>query len=125
MAGLTLDTGALIALERGDTRLQALLDEAHTCAADLVVPAGVVAQAWRDGTRQARLARFLRLPMVVVVALDEPEARTVGALCGRTSTADVVDASVVICARARRQAVLSSDPHDLAALDPALRIIPL
>lgn len=125
MAGLTLDTGALIALERGDTRLQALLDEAHTYAADLVVPAGVVAQAWRDGTRPARLARFLRLPMVVVVPLDEPEARAVGALCGRTSTADVVDASVVICARARRQAVLSSDPHDLAALGPALRIIAL
>ena len=125
MAGVTLDTGALIAIERGDPRLQALLDEAHAADADLAVPAGVVAQAWRDGTRQARLARFLGLATVTVVPLAEPEARAAGALCGRVGTADIVDASVVICARDRRHAVISSDPDDLAALDPTLRIFAL
>jgi hypothetical protein len=85
----------------------------------------VVAQAWRGGSRQARLARFLRLATVTVVPLDEPEARAAGALCGNASTADVVDASVVICALARDHAVLSSDPEDLAALDPTLRIVAL
>lgn len=125
MAGVTLDIGALIAIERGDRRLQALLGEAHAAGADLTVPAGVVAQPWRGGTRQARLARVLRLASVTVVPFDEPEARAAGALCGHTSTADIVDASVVICARDRDQAVITSDPDDLAALDPTLRIVVL
>jgi len=125
VAGVTLDTGALIAIERGDPRLQALLDEAHAAGADLAVPAGVVAQAWRGGTRQARLARFLRLATVTVIPLDDPGARAAGALCGHASTSDVVDASVVICARDRDHAVISSDPGDLAALDPTLRIVAL
>lgn len=122
MPGVTLDTGALIAIERGDRRLQALLDEASASGAELAVPAGVVAQAWRGGSRQARLAHFLRLPAVAVIALDEPEARAAGALCGQAKTTDVIDASVVICARSRDHTVVSSDPDDLAALDPALRI---
>ena len=125
MAGATLDTGALIAIERGDPRLQALLDEAHAAAAELAVPAGVIAQSWRGGTRQARLARFLRLATVTVVPLDEPQARAAGVLCARAGTADIVDASVVICARDRGHAVISSDPHDLTALDPSLPIVAL
>jgi predicted nucleic acid-binding protein len=113
----------LIAIERGDPRLQALLDEAHAAGAELAVPAGVVAQSWRGGTRQARLARFLRL--ATVVPLDEPQARVAGVLCGRAGTADIVDSSVVICARERGHAVITSDPNDLAALDQTLRIVAL
>jgi hypothetical protein len=78
--GVTLDTGALIAIDRGDRRLQALLDEAGAAGAELAVPAGVIAQAWRGSARQARLARFLALSTVTVVALDEPEARASGTL---------------------------------------------
>ncbi len=122
---MTLDTGALIAIERGDRRLQALLDEASATGSDLTVPAGVIAQAWRGALRQARLARFLALSSVTVVVLDEPEARAAGALCGSAGTADVVDASVVICARARGHAVVTGDPDDLAALDPTLRLVTL
>lgn len=125
MPGVTLDAGALIALERGDRRLQALLDEASGAGAELAVPAGVIAQAWRGSSRQARLARFLALEMVTTVALDGPEARAIGALCGVAGTADVIDASVVVCARARGHAVVTGDPDDLAALDPALRLVPL
>ena len=125
MPGVTLDTGALIAIERGDRRLQALLDEASAASADIAVPAGVVAQAWRGSLRQARLARFLALHTVTTVPLDEPEARATGALCGAAGTSDVVDASVVICARARGHAVVTGDPDDLAALDPVLRLVKL
>ena len=125
MAGVTFDTGALIAIERGAPPLQALLAEAHVAGDGLAVPAGVLAQAWRGGTRQARLARFLRLATVTVVPLDEPEASAAGALCRHAGTADVVDASVVICARDRDHAVISSDPRDLAALEPTLRIVAL
>lgn len=125
MPGATLDTGALIAIERGDPRLPALLDEANAAGADLAVPVGVIAQAWRGSQRQARLARLLAQSTVTTVPLDEPEAKAASALCGRTGTSDIVDASIVICARARARghAVLTGDPDDLAALDPALRIV--
>lgn len=125
MPGVTLDTGALIAIERGDRRMQALLDEAAFAGADIAIPAGVIAQAWRGSARQARLARFLGLGTVTTVVLDDLEARASGALCGITGTSDVVDASVVICARARGHAAVTGDPDDLAALDPALRLITL
>ena len=125
MPGATLDTGALIAIDRGDPRLQALLDEATAAGADIAVPAGVIAQAWRGSPRQARLARLLALSAVTTVPLDEPEARATGVLCGRTGTSDVVDASVVICARARGHAVVTGDPDDLAALDRFLRLVRL
>ncbi|MGH3851464.1 MAG: hypothetical protein ACRDRT_17525, partial [Pseudonocardiaceae bacterium] len=101
MAGVTLDTGALIAIERGSPRMQALLDEAWASASTIVVPAGVVAQAWRGQAKQARLALFLRQAVTEIAVLDEASARAVGVLCGRAGTSDIVDASVVLCARQR------------------------
>lgn len=103
--------------------MQALLDEAGAAGAEIAVPAGVTAQAWRGSVRQARLARFLALGIVESVPLDEPEARASGALCAHSGTADVIDASVVVCARARGHAVVSSDRDDLERLDPDLRVI--
>lgn len=103
--------------------MQALIDEAVAAGADLAVPAAVLGQAWRGTQRQALLARFLRLAIVDVVALDEPAARTAGVLCGRAGTDDIVDASVVVCARLRRHSVVTSDPSDLARLDADLRLL--
>ena len=45
VAGLTLDAGALLALERGDGRVRALLRWASEVGTALDVPAGVVARA--------------------------------------------------------------------------------
>jgi len=45
VAGLTLDAGALLALERGDARVRALLRRASEVGTALDVPAGVVARA--------------------------------------------------------------------------------
>jgi hypothetical protein len=59
MSGLTLDTGALIAFDRNDRRVVALIARAVTHGLSLAVPAGVVGQVWRDGRRQARLSRLL------------------------------------------------------------------
>ncbi len=59
-SGVVLDTGALIALDRGDGRMIALLDRALSRRRTFRIPAGVVGQAWRDGRTQATLARFLR-----------------------------------------------------------------
>lgn len=123
--GITLDTGALIAIERGQRRMVALLDEALGAGAVIAVPVGVVARAWRGSSRQARLARFLSLGAVEEVVLDSASARAAGTLCGRAGTADVIDASVVLCARARGHAVLTDDERDLGRLDPTLRLIAL
>ncbi len=103
MTGFTLDTGALIALERGEGRITALLDRALAMPdAVLHIPAGVLAQAFRGGPRQARLARLLRHPQTSVVPLDAALAQVVGVLLGARGADDVVDASVVICARRYR-----------------------
>jgi predicted nucleic acid-binding protein len=119
-AALILDAGALIAYERGDHRVAELLDGAERRGVGVSVPAGVLAQVWRDGARQARLARFVGSEDVAVVPLDHPTARAIGGLCASTGAADVVDASVVIAARATGGLVLTSDPGDLRRLDPTL-----
>ena len=121
MTGFTLDTGALIALERGERRVTALLNHALAMPeAVLHVPAAVLAQAFRGGPRQARLARLLGLPQIKIVPLDTATAQVVGLLLGARGGEDVVDACVVVCARRYRQPVVTGDRHDLQRLDPKL-----
>lgn len=120
MRGLTLDTGALIAFERNDRRVVTLLLRALQNGLAVAVPAGVVSQAWRDGKRQVPLVRLLGSHLVEIEPLDDRRARAAGQLCGVTGTSDVVDASVVLCARARGQAVMTADVDDLRRLDPTL-----
>ena len=124
-AGLVLDAGALIALDRGDKRMIALLHRALAQGRAFRVPAGVVGQAWRDGRIQVTLARFLRSQEVEIIPLDEQLARSCGELCGAANSPDVIDASVVIIARERRDPIVTSDPNDLRRLDPAAPIIPV
>ena len=101
----------------------ALIVVARQDRTKLVVPAGVVAQVWRDGRTQARLARLLGSDTVEVDALTDQRARAAGQLCGVAKTTDIVDASVVLCARERGGGVITSDAGDLLALDPTLRVI--
>ena len=122
-AGITLDTGALIALDRGDKRMIALLDQALAQGRTFRVPSGVLGQAWRNGRVQVTLARFLRSEEVEIVPLDEQFARSCGELCGATNTSDIIDASVVILARERRDPIVTGDPNDLRRLDAAATII--
>lgn len=124
-ATITLDTGALIALDRGDKRIIALFDRALAQGRMFQVPSAVLGQAWRNGRVQVTLARFLRSDEVEVIPLDEQLARACGELCGATDTSDIVDASVVILARQRGGPIVTSDPNDLRRLDPAATIIPV
>lgn len=123
MLGFTLDTGALIALERKDERMKALLARvlAHP-EAIIHIPGGVVAQAFRDGSKQVRLVRLLKETQARVVALDQDTARAVGILLGLRGTNDVVDASVVMCARRYDQPVVTGDPDDLRRLDASVEL---
>jgi hypothetical protein len=118
LPGLTLDAGALVAFDRNDRRVVAMIARAIAHGLPLAAPVGAVAQVWRNGRRQARLARLLGAHEIEIVPLDDQGAREAGQLCGIRGTADVIGASVVLCARARGHRVLTSDPDDLRRLDP-------
>ena len=123
MSGVTFDAGALIAFEKNDRRVVAVVARALERGLLIAVPAGVVGQVWRDGRRQVRLVRLLRSEVVVVEPLDDERARAAGQLCGVRGTSDVIDASVVLCARSHQHAVMTSDAGDLHRLDPKLPVI--
>lgn len=120
---LVLDAGALIAVERTDRPTLTVMEAARRQGRELVVPAGVVAQVWRGGPRQARLARFLAARGVEVEALTDAAAKASGVVCGRAGTADIVDASVVVAARRHQATVVSSDRADLELLDPDIAVV--
>lgn len=125
MSGLTLDTGALIAAERGDLRVIALLARAAGRRLAVAIPSGALAQVWRADPRQHRLHLLLSDDRVEVPPLDRDEALAVGAICARARTSDVVDASVASCARRRHHTVVTADPDDIHRLDPTLNLIPV
>ena len=121
--GLTLDTGALVAIELGDPRMRALLSQAVEQGIAVHVPSGVVAQAWRGGACQARVARLLNSTTVQVPALDALNARAVGYLSGTSGHDDVVDVQVMFDARLHGHRVVTSDPADLGGIDPSIVLI--
>lgn len=121
--GVTLDAGALIALDRDDRRVIALLARAQETSARVTIPATALAQAVRNPARQVRLARLVRQPATDVVALGRLDATGVGRLLAASGTSDVVDAHVVLCARRAGQAVVTSDPDDIHQLDPTLTLV--
>jgi predicted nucleic acid-binding protein len=116
------DAGALIAIDNDDRRMWARHSLALEDGRDIHVPAVVVAQAWRDSRRQVRLGRFLAGCQVASVGLET--ARAAGVLCGRTGTADVVDATVAVMAAALGAIVWTSDPGDRRVLVDALDLKP-
>ena len=123
MAGVTVDAGGLIALDRNDRRVIVLLARAVETNSRVTIPAPALAQAIRHPERQARLSRLIRQPTSDVVPLNHVDAVNVGRLLAVSGTADVADAHVVICARRAAQRVITSDPDDLAHLDPSLELI--
>lgn len=107
MGGVTYDTGALVAAERNSRQIWAL--HAGYLAEEVIptVPAAVLAEAWRGGSRQASLSRLLR--MCDTEPMSEELARNVGVLAGKSGHNDVVDVSVVEGAVRRGNAVVTSN----------------
>lgn len=115
--GVTYDAGALIAAERSERRMWARHRALLSNRVVPTVPAGVVAQTWKGGSRQAMLARLL--VGCGIEPLDGDRARRVGPLATRAATTDIVDASVVEGALRRGDLVISSDREDLEAIAAA------
>ena len=111
MAGVTYDTGALIAGDRNDRRMWALHVGFIAEEVAPLVPAPVVAEAWRGGSRQASLARMLAGCQIEEMTADQ--ARRVGELAGRADHEDIVDVAVVEGAARREDGVIltSNESH--------------
>ncbi len=127
MAGLTLDTGALIALERRNQRMQDIVAGAREGKDPITAPAAAVAEWWRGPSASRRVMR----KMFDVEPLDEDLANLAGeALAslkrGTKHTALLtIDAIVMASASRRGDVVYSSDVDDLslfAAFFPNVRI---
>lgn len=121
-AGVVLDTGALLEIERGTPWLRALLAEVHAAGGEIAIPAGVLAQALRGHT-SARIARLAAARESDVLPLDDVSARAVGEILAVTGTEDVVDASVVLTARSRGHPIVTSNGPDFRRLDPSARLV--
>jgi hypothetical protein len=116
--GLVLDAGGLIAFERAEKWVVAFIEQALDLGEEVIVPASALAQAWRGGSRSARLARLIA--SAESDPLDEARAKEVGERLASRDKADVADAHVVCCALDRDAALVTSDPADIQALaDPA------
>ena len=111
---VVLDAGALIAFERAERRMAALFEEAMEADEELLVPASVLAQVWRGGSRSARIARLIASTMSD--PLDEARAREVGERLGSRNMADIADAHAVCCAIERDAELLTTDRDDIEAL---------
>jgi hypothetical protein len=111
-----LDAGFLVSVDRGERTAQEFLTAALRRRTPLSTTHPVVAQVWRNGTRQARLARFLH--SIAVHPLEN--GREVGAILSRSGTADVVDAHLVAVAVRLAEPILTADVGDLEMLTAAL-----
>jgi predicted nucleic acid-binding protein len=123
VSGIAFDAGGLIALDRNDRRVLALVARATERGMRITIPAMALAQAIRNPARQARLSRLVRQAGTDLIALNGPEATAVGLLLARTATTDIVDAHVVLCAQRAGQAVVTSEAADLRRIDPGLQLV--
>ncbi|WP_322752547.1 PIN domain-containing protein [Frankia sp. Cas3] len=123
MRTVVLDAGALIALERRDTRMLALATDLVVARVAAHLPAGVLAQVWRGSPRQHAVMKLVRTGALRVEPLSEEIAVRLGLLLAASGTSDVVDAHVALLARKLRATVITSDPHDLHKLDPTLGVV--
>jgi hypothetical protein len=108
-----LDAGALVAVDRRDRSVGAQLRVLQQRGTPLRASAAVVGQIWRDGRKQANLARVLA--GVGVERLGEDDGKRIGELLARTGSADVVDAHVALLTEPGDM-VLTSDPDDIGVL---------
>ena len=116
------DAGVLLAVDGNDRRMWVIHHLAVEEGRRLLVPAVVVAQAWRDARHQVQLGKFLHSCEVLPIGMET--AKAAGVLCGKACTRDVVDAVVVTVALAYGAIVFTSDPGDIIHLGAAAEAKP-
>jgi len=119
MNGVTYDTGALVAADRNDRHMWALHAGFLAEEVSPTVPAPVLAEAWRGGSPQANLARFLAL--CSLEPLSERHAKAVGVLAGKADHDDIVDVTVVEGAIRRHDAIVTSNRTNIRKITDAVR----
>jgi len=122
---LVLDSGAVIALTRGDRAVRKVLEAAHEAGADIIVPHAVVTQTARGEPQDAAL-RYL-LSGVWVPFVGKRLALAAGALLAQAGLSDAADAQVMAEAiRSGPALLLTSDIDDMTRLGggrPGVRIV--
>jgi hypothetical protein len=108
-----LDSGALIAIDKRDRKIGAILRVLQREGVPVHTSAAVVAQVWHDARRQVNLARVLA--GVDVAALHDLAAKRTGELLRANRTSDIVDAHVALLVEPQAT-VLTSDEPDIKTL---------
>jgi hypothetical protein len=116
---VVLDAGALVGIDKHDRHITDLLRELQAREVPLIASAAVVAQVFRHGSRQARLARLLN--GTKIEALTEEAGKSIGILLSKSKTSDVVDGHVAILLR-EGDLCITSDPRDIKTLTNARKI---
>jgi predicted nucleic acid-binding protein len=123
VSGLTLDTGALIALERKTNRALLLIASARRQGKTITVPASVVVEWWRG--QRGPVAHLL--DAFLVEPLEQPLARVAGVALGEVAEGpSSTDAVVMASAASRGDVVLTGDMDDLTKLQkvfPSVRLL--
>jgi len=114
-----LDAGALVAVDRRNRMIGAQLRVLQQQGTPIRASAAAVGQVWRDGRKQANLARVLA--GVGIEALGKDDGKRIGELLALAGSADVVDAHVALMT-APADLVLTSDPGDIGDLLQARRV---
>ena len=114
-----LDAGALVAIDHRSRLIGAQLRVLQQRGTPIRVSSAVVGQVWRDGRKQANLARVL--PGVGTEPLGKDDGKRIGELLARSGSADIVDAHVALMT-AHGDLVLTSDPGDIRELLQARRV---
>jgi predicted nucleic acid-binding protein len=113
MNGLTLDTGALVALERRDRRAGVLVQSARDHGARVTVPSVAIVEWWHG--QRGVVARLL--DAFDIEPLDRDLAKVAGvARALARSGPSAVDAVVMASAAKRGDVVVTGDIEDLERL---------
>jgi predicted nucleic acid-binding protein len=110
--GFTFDTGALIALERGDRRMRLVMKLARADGVRMVVPTVALGEWWRGPSK----VRDAIVTAVIVEPLSLTLAKLAGEAIAKVRGATFVDAAVMASAAQRGDVVYTSDQRDLDRL---------
>jgi predicted nucleic acid-binding protein len=121
--GITLDTGALIDLERRGSRMAKVLHVATVGRVPITVPAAVITEWWRGSSRRSDGI----LAMFTVEPLTDRLTKLAGEALAVVPAATAIDAMVMASASLRGDVVFTADHGDLVRLRdgcyPSVRVL--